>query len=77
MGLSSGGAGDYTFTWYKKNVPNGDYMDEYEFSELTGETRKYLDCRSRNGYTVVVMCVVTDAAGASKSVTFWLRYSPY
>ena len=72
----SGGSGDYTYTWYRKNVPTGQYMDEYSFTAMS-ETGNRLKYNSRNNYTVVIKCVVTDSAGATGEVTFWLRYSPY
>ena len=51
-------------------------MDDYEFKPMS-ETSNRMTYNSRNNYTVVIKCVVTDSAGASKEVTFWLRYSPY
>jgi hypothetical protein len=71
-----GGAGGYTYTWYRKNVPTGNNMDDYDFTVMS-ETRSYLNYNSRNNYVVVIKCVVTDSAGATEEETFWLQYSPY
>ena len=71
-----GGAGGYTYTWYRKNVPTGNNMDDYDFKVMS-ETSSSLTYNSRNNYVVVIKCVVTDSAGATEEETFWLQYSPY
>ena len=77
IGTPTAGCPRYTYAWYRKSVPNGEYMDDYDFVKMSEGTRNYLDYKSINNRTIVIKCVVTDSAGATGEVTFWLRYSPY
>ena len=71
--FADGGSGEYTYTWYKKSVPVGENMGEYEFNK-TDDHDSYVYAMARKNYVVVWKCVVSDGTETAEH-EFFLQYA--